>query len=206
MATLSTNTPKTSWAFKAHAFLMEQASPEAVLGGDAFIFTADAAKLAAGTYDLGIIDEDGFSISTDDGDTLELKDINGVLIDRLVKEGTINVSFTLVKPSESTRGKFWTIQSAGDDDTADHLRVSSILTAKHYALAFGNVGEDAAGTEAVVFPYCSITAKPVYAADKGWTMECTAYVLKGGAADDSDKFLFDFVTLTEALLGLSASE
>jgi len=203
--TLSTDQAKTSWAFRAHLFLKEASGPEEALADDAFIFTEESSKLKANTYDLGIIDEDAFDISTEDGDKLELKDINGEVIDRLQKEGTIEVDFTLLKPSESTRGKFWDIVSAGTDGTADHLKVKSLLTAKHYALAFGNVGEDAEGTEAVVFPYCSITASPAYAADKGWTAECKATVLKGGATDKEDRYLFDFVTLTKALLGISAS-
>jgi len=203
MATgLSSSTPKTSWAAKAHLFLKEMESPDTALAENAFIFAEDNSKNTTnGVYDLGILDEDGFSISTDDGDVLELKDINGTLIDRLQKEGTITPAFTIVKPSEQTRGFFWDIVSSGSDEAPDHFKVSSLLTQKHYAIAFGNVGADAEGTEAVVFPYCSVTASPVYSADKGWTLECSAYAIKGGAAAAGEKFLFDFVTLTKDLLG-----
>lgn len=204
MPTLATTIPKTSWAFTAHLFIKEMPSADTVLGLNDFIFTDDTSKLAADTYDLGYIAEDGFTITTNEGETLEARDINGEVLDRLMKEGNIQIGFNLIKPSEATRGKFWEIVSAGDDGTADHLRVKSILNATHYALAFGNVGPDAVGTEGVIFPYCSVSANPTYAANTGWGMECTASALKGGAVSKSDKFLLDFVTLDSTLLGLGS--
>lgn len=200
---LATTVPNTSWAHHAHAFVKEVSGPEVALAADAIIFAEDnAANASNGVYDLGYIAEDGFSVETEDGDTLDLRDINGELLDSLSKAASLTLNITLLKPSEATRGKFWDV----DDTTTGHIRVKELLTTKHYAVGFGNIGEGAIGSEAVIAPYVSVTgAHPVYAADTGWTVELTLRVLKGGASSAGSRFLVDFVKLTRALLGLSTS-
>lgn len=177
---------KTSWAARAHLFLVAVSGPEATLPTNI---------MATSGNDVGYLDEDGFSLETEEGTELELRDINGKLLDSLIKEPTITVNFTLLKPNNDTKGKFWELGENGE--------VLSLVGTKYYALAFGNTGEDAVGTEAIFAPCSRIDANPAYSADKGWTLECTAKLLAGGAASETDRYPFLIKQLTASDLGIT---
>lgn len=170
---LSTDIPKTSWASSLHAFLLEQPNGGAM---PSVTYEANA------TGDLGLIDEDGFSIETADGEEIQLKDINGALIDSLKKEPEMTININLLKPSFATRGKFWEYEETGSS-----IRIKSLINADHYAFAIGNV--NVPGSETFEAPNVAVSAKPTYSASKGWIVELQLKVLKGGTNTD---YLFDF--------------
>lgn len=179
---------KTSWAVKAHLFMKEVEGESAVLPTN---------MMADSTLDMGCLDEDGFGVDVQDGQELELRDINGNLLDFVSKEPAVNVSFVLLKPNNELKGKFWDIDSDG--------KVHSMVNTKRYALAFGNTGKEAIGTEGMFAPCASVKAVPVYNANKGWTLQCTAKFILGGAVAESDRFSFQIKPLTATDLGVTSS-
>ncbi len=134
--------------------------------------------------DLGIIDEDGLTMETADGNALQLKDINGKLIDELTQEPELTLNFTLLKPSEETRGKFWDMEESGSGDSRK-VNVKSLVTLDKYSIKFAN--PKMAGSETFEAPYCSVTMKPNWSASKGFYAECSAKILMGDA-----NYLFGF--------------
>lgn len=171
--TLSTDTPKTAWG-DAHIFVGEETSTGA---------------MPTSVEDLGSIDEDSLSLETADGTVYTLKDINGKTLDEVALEPELTINFTLISPSESTRGKFWDLEK---DSASGLLKVKSMIAKKHYALRFGN--PTVVGSETLEAPYCKLTMKPAWAAAKGWTAECSAKILQHPKAD----FIFGFGTVTGA--------
>lgn len=134
--------------------------------------------------DLGIIDEDGMTMETADGTALQLKDINGKLIDELTQEPELTLNFTLLKPSEETRGKFWDMEESGTGDQRK-VNVKSLITLQKYSVKFAN--PKMVGSETFEAPYCSVTMKPNWSASKGFYAECSAKILNGDAG-----YLFGF--------------
>lgn len=140
--------------------------------------------MASSLDDLGIIDEDGLSLETADGNAIQLKDINGKLIDELTQEPELTVNFTLLKPSEETRGKFWDMEENGTGATRK-VQVKSLVTLQKYSLKFANPKQ--VGSETFEAPYCSVTMKPNWSASKGFYAECSAKLINGDAG-----YLFSF--------------
>lgn len=165
---LKTTTPESSWG-DVHASI---GKPEA------------NGAMSKSLSDLGSIDTDALTIETADGTVYQLKDINGKLIDELKLEPELTVKFTLLKPSEATRGKFWDVEVAGEG-AARKLRVKSLITNEKFSFMFSN--PKAIGSETFEAPYCSMSMKQGFTAQKGFTAECTAKLLTGGAG-----YLFDF--------------
>ena len=140
--------------------------------------------------DLGSIDDDGLSIETSDGTQYQLKDINGAILDELKLEPELTVNFTLVKPSEAVRAKFWDVEEGGEGNSRI-IKVKSMVASNNYSLKFSN--PRMVGSETFEAPYCSVNMKPIYSASKGFTAECSAKVIKGQAG-----YFFAFGTVAEA--------
>ena len=124
---------------------------------------------------LGYISEDGVTIETEDGEENELKDVNGVLLDSMKKEGTLSITFTLINPSEETRGKFWDLEEDGEEGTNRKVWVKSLINSSYYSIALAN--PKATGSESFVAPKCSVSMKPTYDATKGFMAEVTCKIL-----------------------------
>ena len=144
--------------------------------------------MAAEMGDLGAIDTDALTIETADGTVLELKDINGKLLSRLQQEPTVTISFTLLSPSEETRGKFWDVEKIGEGE-ASKLKVLSLIKNTPMSLRFANV--DTPGSETFEAPKCSVSMNMVYAANKGYTGVCKA-ILMWPQRDGVKSELFQF--------------
>ena len=157
---LDTNTPITAWG-SVHAFL------GAVGSGD---------TMGAVLDDLGYIDENALSIETQEGTTYELKDINGQVIDELKQSPKLTVNFTLIKPSEAIRNKFWNLEEIGTGD-ARKINVKSLVTNTKYSFKFANV--DLVGSETFEAPLCSVNMVLRYDPTKGWLADCSITILKG---------------------------
>lgn len=170
---LSTAIPETSWG-DVHAEL-------GVPGANG--------AMSANLEDLGSIDTDALTIETADGTVYQLKDINGKLIDELKQEPELTVNFTLLKPSEATRGKFWDTEVIGTG-AARKQRIKSLITTKKYSFKFSN--PKMIGSETFEAPYCSMSMKPGYSSQKGFTAVCSAKLLVGAAG-----YLFDFGIVAE---------
>ena len=157
---LNTATPETSWG-EVHLYI---GTPGA---GDI---------LATDFEDLGIIDEEGIAIETEDGETYELKDINGKLIDKLTTEPTLSITATLVKPSEATRGKFWKMKEEGEGDNRK-VWVDSMISSKKYSVKLAI--PDRPDTETFEVPLCAVSMKPEWTKEKGFTAPVTFDVIEG---------------------------
>ncbi len=165
---LSTDTPKTTWQ-DIHVYVGAMGANEAM--GDSL-------------DDLGHIDENALSITTQDGTVYRLVDINGELLDYLENEPELTINFTLLKPSEATRGKFWTTEESGTGNTRK-LQVKSLLPSSHMSIKFGSASIN--GAETFEAPKAFIKMAPAFEKAKGFSTPCTAKLIKGQAA-----FLFQF--------------
>ena len=172
---LSTETAETSW-------------------GDVHVMMGkpgESGAMSTTLEDLGSIDAEGLSFETTDGAVYQLKDINGKLIDELRQEPDLAINFTLLKPSEATRGKFWDTEVSGTGNDRKQ-RVKSLITQEKYSLKLAN--PSVTGSETFEAPCCLVTMKPAYSSQKGSTAECTARLLKGQAG-----YLFDFGVVAAAV-------
>lgn len=168
---LKTEVDPTAWG-SVHAFLAAA--------------TADGA-MPTTMGDLGAIDTDALSLEVSDGTVYQLKDINGKILDELKLEPEITVKFTLLKPSEETRGKFWDTEVIGVG-AERKFRIKSLISNEKKAFKFANI--NAIGSETFEVPFCAVDMKPGYSAQKGYTAECSVKLLNGVAG-----YLFDFGTV-----------
>ena len=157
---LSTDTPKTVWQ-DIHVYVGAMGASDA---------------MASSWDDLGIIDENALSITTQDGTQYNLLDINGDLVDYLENEPVLTINFTLLKPSEATRGKFWTVEETGTGATRK-LQVKSLLPNSHMSIKFGSASIADAETFEAAKAY--IKMNPAWEKAKGFNNPCTAKLIKG---------------------------
>lgn len=159
MAELSNTMAATAWG-SVHAYL----APTGVDG---------ALPLVSAWEDLGAIDEDALSIETTEGTVYQLKDINGKLLDELTQEPEITVNFTLLKPADSTKGKFWEVV-----EKDGKLWVKSMVKPDAQAFMFANPA--AIGSQTFEAPVAKVNMQPGYAAAKGFNNPCKAKILNTG--------------------------
>lgn len=161
---LNATTPETSWG-EVHLFIGEPGA------GD---------TMSANMEDLGIIDESGITIETSDGESYELKDINGKVHDKLVLEPSLSIIATLLKPSEATRGKFWEMEEEGEGNNRK-VWVKSMIPTKKYSVRLAVPNRP--NTETFEAPYCSVTMKPYWSKEKGFTAEVRFDILEGATGN-----------------------
>lgn len=121
---------------------------------------------------LGYIKE--MSMETEDGEKKEWKDINGKLIDELTQEGTLKWNVTLKNLNKSVLEKVWNIE---EDPSDGSLKVKNLSTSKKYSIQIGNSVKE---SEVFSAPYCSVTAKPAFSKDDGYTLELQFTILSPG--------------------------
>lgn len=136
--------------------------------------TGASDAMCATMEDLGAILDEDFSITTEAGETYELKDINGKLLDMLQKEPTLKIGFSLTKLSEKTRGKFWTVSEEGTEGSRK-LKVTSLVQNAHQSICFYN--EKAIGSETFEAAKCLVSMELNYAKDKGFYGKCEATLM-----------------------------
>jgi len=149
---LSTNRQITAWG-DVHAYLGTMGANDA---------------MATSWDDLGALTPDNFSITSNDGQKYELKDINGKLLDTLKQQPTLTITFGLVGPSEATRGKFWSlteVAAAGDNPRV--VKVTSLI--QNTKMSFKLANPQAYGSETFEAAKCTIAMNLDYAADKGFS-------------------------------------
>ena len=151
--------------------------------------TGEGDIMAAKMDNLGAIDTDALTIETADGTVLELKDINGKLLSRLQQEPTVTINFTLLSPSEETRGKFWDVEEEGTGD-ARKLKVVSLIQNDPMSFRFANI--DTPKSETFEAPKCSVSMNMVYAANKGYTGVCKAILMWPQRTEGVKSELFQF--------------
>ena len=138
---------------------------------------------------LWAIDTDALTIETADGTVLELKDINGKLLARMQQEPTITINFTLLSPSEETKGKFWEMEEAGTGDIRK-VKVTSLVKNAPMSFKFANTATP--GSITFEAPKCSIYMNMVYAANNGYTGVCKATLMWPQRAEGVKAELFQF--------------
>jgi hypothetical protein len=150
---LSETLPKTSWG-DVHVYL-------GVMG--------DNEALSTAFEDLGAVDPDNFSIQTEEGTVYSLKDINGKLLDELRQEPSLKIGFGLLKPTEKTRGKFWTVVEEGEGD-ARKLKVTSLVN--NTPMSFKLANPKAVGSETLEVAKAKVYMALDYAPNKGYSGKC----------------------------------
>lgn len=137
--------------------------------GDVHVYlgaTGASDAMATSFDDLGAVSPDNFSITTNDGTKYELKDINGKRIDTLKQEPTLTITFGLLGPSETTRGKFWTISESGTGENRK-LKVTSLI--QNSKMSFKLANPAAAGSETFEAAKTTVSMNLDYAADRGFS-------------------------------------
>ncbi len=155
---LSTTSKPTAWG-SIHAFIGTTGTNDA---------------MAATLYDLGSIKDDDFSIETEEGEVYELKDINGKLLDTLTQEPRLTINCSLIKMSETTMGKFWTVTEDGEGD-ARKLKVTSMVQNGYMSFQFKNI--NAVGSETFEAAKCKVSMEPKYEKDKGFSGDLKIEIL-----------------------------
>ncbi|MBO6117377.1 MAG: hypothetical protein J6P44_02415 [Bacteroidales bacterium] len=138
--------------------------------------------------DLGLIAENGFSFANEAGEEKTLRDINGDLVDFLKRAGTIKINCTLLKPSESTRGKFWEMSK---DSTSGEVSVKDTIKNTFFSIKIEN--KEATGSEGLKAAKCRIFAEaPEWDPDNGWTVPLEITILRAGKTTTDKGTLFVF--------------
>ncbi|MDO5106026.1 hypothetical protein [Capnocytophaga sp.] len=110
-------------------------------------------------------------LETEDGEKVDLKDINGSLVGHKQK-ANINRFIVQVKNlNKSNLEKFWQIE---EDTTNGTLKVKSTTTSKNYSIQVLNTVQNA---EIISAAYCSVSAKMTFDKDKGYGLEVTFTIL-----------------------------
>jgi len=156
---LSTDVPKTVWQ-NIHIFVGTMGANDA---------------MASSWDDLGSIDANALTITTQDGTVYRLVDINGKLLDILRDEPQLTINFTLLKPTEATRGKFWTVEESGSGNTRK-LQVKSLLPTSHMSVKFAST---IVGSETFEAAKAFVSMKPGWEKAKGFNNPCTAELVMG---------------------------
>ncbi|MBE6244264.1 MAG: hypothetical protein E7108_01915 [Bacteroidales bacterium] len=153
----------------------------------AYLGTMGSSDAMASTFeDLGSVKDDDFSIETEKGDVYELKDINGKLLDILSKEPTLTVKFGLIKMSEATRGKFWTMEDSGEGN-ARKVKVTSLVQNSYMSFKLSN--DNAPGSETFEAAKCKVSMDLKYEKDKGYSGDVEVKIIW---PDRSGAELFQF--------------
>lgn len=113
-------------------------------------------------------------METEDGEKKEWKDINGKVIDELIQEGKIKWKVTLKNWNKSALEKLWNIE---EDTSNGSLKVKGMSTSKKYSIQIASSVQNA---ETFSAPYCSVTAKPNYSKDDGYTLDIEFTILSPG--------------------------
>lgn len=146
---------------------------------------------------VGILLSDSLTIETTDGDNSELKDVNGVLIDKLTKEPTYTLGFKIIKPTNTDYTKFWdTVDSTlpSGESTISAISVKSFVCSNNYAIMMANT--DSIGSDVIAIGKCSFTAKLTWSATEGYGVECSAEYLKTDGNVIMNIFQLDEATQT----------
>lgn len=138
--------------------------------GTADLTTGD---MPAEMENVGVIDEDSLTFTTDAGTEYTLTDINGELIDNLNKQPKITITLNIQSPTLEKMAKFWEIE---EDATKKIAWVKSMVTTANMAFRMSN--KDAYGSMAINVPRASVTLIPGWEVAKGWVFAMTFVVLK----------------------------
>ncbi|MCI2145847.1 MAG: hypothetical protein LKK08_06330 [Bacteroidales bacterium] len=153
----------------------------------------DSDAMGTAWADVGSVSPDNFSIETTAGDKYELKDINGKLLDLLKLEPSLAVKFTLINPTEETKGKFWTITEDTTDATARKIKVTSLVN--NTATSFKLANPKAIGSDTFEAAKTYVNMDLDYQKDKGWLGTCEVDLVW---PDRDDAEMFQFGTVAAA--------
>jgi hypothetical protein len=115
--------------------------------------------------DLGAILDDSVSMETAEGETLELRETGGNLIDQLQGENTYTLNLTVIGVERENVEQFWNIEE--DDNDPDKFWVKSTVTNDKFAVRFSS---DVVGAKYLDAPKCTMKWSLNYAKAEGWTL------------------------------------
>ena len=115
---------------------------------------------------LGIVEEDSFSLETEEGEKIQLFGSGHVLVDEKQLENIETLSCQVIVPSLEQITKFWDVTKTGSGDTEKYT-VHSTVANKHYAVQFLPELEGAIKLEA---PKTNPVCKLSFEEKKGWLL------------------------------------
>lgn len=145
-------------------------------------------ELSAMTRMGDIYEDDDITITTDEGEVLELRETGGILRDQLRQEGTVTLNLSLIGVTDEALA-FWQTSVVGTGDTAKR-RVQSLINNDKFAIAF--YVPTAPGSDTFEAPYCTVNMTPGYASTTGWIQPIEIIILKGQA-----DYLWDYGLVPE---------
>ena len=142
---------------------------------------------------IGTLLSDSLTYEVTDGDNVELKDVNGILVDKLTKEPTYKLNFKIIKPLDADYSKFWQTDTTeiptGTSEKVSAVAVSSFVCSDNYAIVMANV--NSVGSDVMAIGKCSFTAKLTWSASEGYGVECAAEFLQADSKHILNVFPLD---------------
>lgn len=133
--------------------------------------------LSAMTFMGHIYQENDITITTEDGETLELRETGNILRDQLQQEGTITIELSIIGIPTNVLN-FWQTTTTGTGADAKR-RVQSMVNNDKYAIAF--YVPDVPESDTFEAPYCTVNMGIGYASTTGYIQPVSITVLKGAA-------------------------
>jgi hypothetical protein len=130
---------------------------------------ASGAEMPGSMADLGIVEEDSFSLETEAGEKIQLWGTGHVLVDQKQLENVESLTCTLIVPTLEQITKFWKVTSSGEGD-AKKYTVHSTMTDKKYSITFE---PELVGAIKLEIPKTDVSAQLDFEEKKGWVMTIT---------------------------------
>jgi len=126
------------------------------------------AEMPDSMSDLGIVEEDSFSLETEAGEKIQLWGTGHVLVDQKQLENVESLTCTLIVPTLEQITKFWKVTSSGEGD--EKYTVHSTMTDKKYSITFV---PELTGAIMLEIPKTDVSAQLDFEEKKGWVMTMT---------------------------------
>jgi len=130
---------------------------------------SSGAAMPQSMTDLGIVEEDSFSLETEEGEKIQLWGSGHVLVDQKQLENVESLTCRLVVPSLAQVTKFWKVTQTGSGDSIKYT-VHSTIAQKKYSVTFE---PELAGAIMLEVPQSDVAGTLNFEEKKGWVLTVT---------------------------------
>lgn len=123
--------------------------------------------------ELGIVEEDTFELSTEEGDKIQLYGTGHVLIDEKQLENIESISCQVIVPSLEQITRFWDVTKEGASSNEKYV-VHSTVSDKHYAVQFL---PELVGAIMLEVPKSNPTCRLTFEEKKGWVLQISFTII-----------------------------
>lgn len=155
--------------------------PAATAWGNAKVYYGPAAEDGAmpgldTLVNIGYIHEDeDITIEMEEGDTLELIEVGGIVRDQKRQGGSFSITFNVIGVHGDNATAFWDATVAGTGES-ELITVRSLNRDTKFAIY---LEPEVAGSQDLRIPYASVYMDPGYTTEMGWILPVTVNVLTG---------------------------